>query len=85
MVRGMIMRFEIELHGPSGRILLDGQDVSHGVRGVTLNHTIGHMPELEIDVVALDASTMEGEARIIIPEATAAVLKAIGWTPPEGV
>ncbi|WP_282686318.1 MULTISPECIES: hypothetical protein [unclassified Streptomyces] len=74
----------INLNGPTGTVLVNGQDISHCVRGLTLTADVGRdVPALELDLVVYEA-TVEGKAHVSIPPSTADVLTALGWTPPDG-
>lgn len=66
-----------------GTVELDGQDVSAAVDGVELRSHVGQLTEatLHLPVVELDA---EADVRLLMPDATRALLVAAGWTPPEG-
>lgn len=73
----------LKLDGPRGTITIGGQDVSKGVRGVTLSHTVTEAaPRLVLDVVA-EPVEVEGKTHVHIPAATAALLVDLGWTPPD--
>jgi hypothetical protein len=72
----------LKLDGPrGGTITIGGQDVSRGVRGVTLQHAVNEVPQLVLDVVAAPV-VIEGEAAVHITPATAELLLHLGWTPP---
>lgn len=73
----------ISLNGPTGTILVNDQDISHCVRGLTLTADIDSLPTLELDLVVHEA-TVEGQAVVSIPPRTADLLTALGWTPPAG-
>jgi hypothetical protein len=64
-----------------GSVHLDGDDISHGLRSVVLRMNAGDLVTAELDLVYLDAE-FEGQAKVIVPEDTQAVLKWLGWTPP---
>lgn len=71
----------IHLNGPTGTVILDGQDISHCVRGFTLTADVGDLPVLDLDVV-LREGEVEGQAVVHIPARTAELLTALGWTRP---
>ncbi|MFD5057421.1 hypothetical protein [Streptomyces sp. NPDC058394] len=73
----------IHLNGPTGTVILDGQDISHCIRGFTLTADAGDIPTLDLDVVLHEAD-VEGQALVHIPARTAELLTALGWTPPAG-
>lgn len=62
-------------------IEIDGQDISHAVRGFTLTGHVGHRHQLVLDL-CIDTGEADGEVQVHIPEDTAALLQALGWTPP---
>lgn len=73
----------LNLTGPNGgTVEINGRDISDSIRGVTVQHSIGHHPQLTLDV-RVHVSEVEGEAVVVLlPESTAAALVALGWTPP---
>ncbi|MGN9802067.1 hypothetical protein [Micromonospora sp. L32] len=77
------MRAEIEIGGKGfGRVVLDGNDVSNGVRALQISSAVGEVPRLELDVVVVEDLRFDGEVRVVIPDATRETLEALGWTPP---
>lgn len=83
MGRSVKAEIEVSGHGRDGRVVLDGHDVTNGVRGFVLRAGVDCVTELELDVVAADGATFDGEVRLVIPESTRDALVALGWTPPE--
>ncbi|MFJ3282458.1 hypothetical protein [Streptomyces halstedii] len=72
----------IHLSGPKGTVLLDGHDVSHCVRGLTLTADVrAGTPRLELGLV-LDEVQHDGHAQVYLPARVAELLTALGWTPP---
>ncbi|MFJ3793885.1 hypothetical protein [Kitasatospora sp. NPDC090091] len=69
--------------GITHRLTIDGTDVSHAVRSCTLHLATGEHPALAVEprVVALDTTEVDS-AVVLVPDATAALLVALGWTPP---
>jgi hypothetical protein len=65
------------------RILVDEEDISEGVTDLNIGLEANQLPQvtLTLDIINLD-STLEG-VDVIIPDATAVALKALGWTPPK--
>lgn len=64
-------------------IEIDGQDVSDAIRGFTLKGEVDHRHRLTLDLL-IDTGEANGEVQAHIPDATAAVLQSLGWTPPDG-
>jgi hypothetical protein len=62
---------------------LDGDDITHGLRSVVLRLNAGDLVTAELELIYLDAE-FEGQAKVILPEETQALLKRLGWTPPAG-
>lgn len=65
-----------------GTVEIDGHDVSHTVRGLTLTSEVGCVPQLVLDL-ATHTSEIDGQAHVHIPADTAAALVDLGWTPPD--
>lgn len=63
-------------------IEIDGQDVSDAIRGFTLTGAVDERHQLTLDLL-LDTAGVEGEVQARIPAATAGLLVALGWTPPD--
>lgn len=72
---------KIHLDGAGfGTIELDGQKL-RGVRSLRLDSEAGSRPQLTLELLLHDVSTM-AETLILIDRNTAATLVALGWTPP---
>ena len=79
------MKAEIEVSGAGrgGRVVLDGADVSKGVRGLTIRAGLGQVTQVELDLSVFDVTEFESDAvQILIPDHTRDALIALGWTPP---
>lgn len=65
-------------------LIVDGIDLSKGVRSATLTLASGELPTLEVDpvIVDLDGTDIE-HARVIVTDQAAKALVTLGWTPPE--
>lgn len=68
--------------GRRGGIVIDGNDIAPAVRGLRLNHKIGHLPELTLDLAMLETRLDAEHVKVLIPDATAQLLIDAGWTPP---
>lgn len=64
----------------SGTIEVNGQPL-RGVRSLTLNSEAGQRPEITLELLLHDISTV-AEARVLVTDDVAATLVALGWTPP---
>lgn len=74
----------ITLNGSGGgTVEVDGVDLSHAVRSISLDGEVGCRPVLQLELRLYDVSTV-ADTRILIPDETAAALVALGWTPPPG-
>ena len=62
---------------------LDGQSITRSLRGIVLRAEVGDMVTAELDLRYL-AAEFDGQAKAVLPDETQAVLKQLGWTPPEG-
>lgn len=80
----MGMKVEIHTHGTSGRMALDGHDVSNGVRGFQLSYTAGgNLPLLTLDPLVREAE-ISGDMQVYVSPAASDLLCRLGWTPPGG-
>ncbi|MGW1295148.1 hypothetical protein [Streptomyces sp. NPDC002533] len=71
----------IHLTGPRGTILVDGQDISHCVRGFELTGSVDARPALGLDLL-IDEAEVDGKPQVYLPAHVAELLTALGWTPP---
>ncbi|MFS0697797.1 hypothetical protein [Streptomyces nitrosporeus] len=71
----------IRLSDSEGTVLIDGQDISHCVRGITFTGDVRTAPRLELDLV-LEEIQHDGRAQVYLPARVAELLTALGWTPP---
>lgn len=64
--------------------IVDGVDLSKGLRGAQLTLASGELPTLTVDPIIfnLDGADLE-RARVVVNEQAAKALVALGWTPPE--
>jgi hypothetical protein len=66
-----------------GTVQVDGHDLSHATRGLSLHATVDARPQLLLDL-RVDASEINAEdIDIRVPAETAAALVTLGWTPPD--
>ena len=76
----------VRLGSNGGRhtLIVDGIDLSRGVRAATLELASGELPTLTIDpiIFELDETEVQG-ARVLVTDHAAKALTALGWTPPE--
>lgn len=77
-------RVQITHDGPYGKIVVDGTDISDAVRAVTTEGSFGNVAKVTLDLDVIDVTTLDAkDTEVYIPEATAAALVALGWTPPD--
>ena len=74
-------KVQISSDGVTGRLHLDGQDISQVLDGVDLKLRPGCLPEVTLGVIVHDLTT-EVEAKVVIPQETHDLLVRLGWTPP---
>jgi hypothetical protein len=67
--------------GLVGRLVVDDIDLSDMTTGLTLTLQAGELPVLAVDLVTLPVE-VDGEARLLVADATRTALIAFGWTPP---
>lgn len=65
-----------------GAIHLDGRDVSHLTRGLTLTAAVHEPTRLSLDVLVTKAAEFDGEAVVSLAPDVAELLVGLGWTPP---
>jgi hypothetical protein len=63
-------------------IELDGQEIQRGVCALDLHLVAGEPNRATVELVA-PSMEVEGEFEIRLPEETQALLKRLGWTPPD--
>jgi hypothetical protein len=77
------MRAEIETgKAGTGRIALDGVDISKGVNGFSLDASVGELTRMHIRLPAVDF-TFSGEVSVRLDPRVYDALVAMGWTPPK--
>jgi len=72
---------KLDLKGPSGRIELDGQDISKHVRAVDLKGDARTGAEVILFLTPLQVIA-ETDGVIKIPAEMEEILEKLGWTPP---
>jgi hypothetical protein len=79
----MVRKVEFSSSGNLHHVVLDGVDLSAGLRSASLTLSAGDLPLLELDpiVVEIDA-TYAGEAMVHVSDRAADLLISFGWTPP---
>ena len=61
---------------------LDGKDISHLVRSVSIDAEAGHFPTVRLELAVFEMEFATGETRIHVAPGTADLLVDLGWTPP---
>ncbi|MFI6883389.1 hypothetical protein [Streptosporangium canum] len=65
------------------QLLVDGHDISNGVRSLRLALNPGEIPTVELGLGIIEIDRMESEqAELYIPDTTRDALITLGWTPP---
>lgn len=64
-------------------IRLNGDDISRAVYGYSVSQSVGELPEVELCLRMYELK-QESKALVSIPDETRTLLRALGWTPPEG-
>jgi hypothetical protein len=80
----MIKRVELTTEGPGGRLVVDGQDISNGVRAVDIQVNGEDLPRVtvELNVFAYQAGHDGAETRLYLTDEARKALLMFGWTPP---
>lgn len=69
-------------HLGGGLVKVDGVDISHSVRGLTLEASVNALPRVTLELSVIDATTVGGDCEILIASETRELLLRAGWTPP---
>lgn len=72
---------EVGRIGASGKIKLDGVDISTGVSGLILVANVREVTQLYLDILP-SISVVEAEVRVRLTPEVEKILEAAGWTPP---
>lgn len=65
-------------------VILDGTEINRGLRGIEVAMQPNSLTRVTLDVLVIEDFHLDTKnAIVIIPEATADTLKALGWTAPE--
>lgn len=76
---------KIEHRSPvDASVEIDGHDVSNVVRGYRVEHTVGELPRVTLDVLSPIARTTLADKHVVVdlPAETEEALVLLGWTPP---
>lgn len=75
--------FEFEQQENSARVTVDGVDIASAVTAVTVHGNAWERPRITLELSIHDVTRISSpETELLIPEATAQALVALGWTPP---
>lgn len=64
-------------------IRMDGENISRAVQGYIVSQNAGETPQVVLRLKMYELRD-ESKAYVTIPEETRTLLRALGWTPPEG-
>lgn len=77
--------FMARITGPGyGQVKLNGEDISDSVKGFEVLANAGDTNRVILHVHVHEFH-VDGEAEVSVPPRTEAVLRSLGWTPPEEV
>ena len=80
----MPRKVRLELHGRTGRLEVDGVDLTESVTDLKLTwDDRTRAPELVVTLAIVDLKSATDDARLVMAPETEAALHALGWTPPE--
>lgn len=77
----------VQIHGSGigNALLIDGRDLSDSVTRLELViDPGGEGTVLRLDMAGVHVTGVDTSARVVIDDETAAALKALGWTAPDG-
>lgn len=75
---------KLSSNGMVHTLLVDGVDLSHGLRGAQLTLAAGELPTLTVDPLIADLDGADlGQAHVVVTEHAVEALVALGWTPPK--
>lgn len=81
---GSLRTVQLGSDGVRHSLVVDGVDLSLGMRSATLRLAAGELPTLEVDPLIMNLGGSEVErVRVVVTDQAAAALVALGWTPPE--
>jgi len=80
----MSSKVRLELHGGTGRLEVDGVDLTSSVTDIELQwNDRTRSPELVVTLAIVELKSETDDARLVLAPGTEAALRALGWTPPE--
>ena len=71
----------LNLGAMRGMVEVNGQSLTNAVTAVAVTADVKDVPVVSLTLLTHDV-TVDGEARVTIPDETHAALTALGWTPP---
>jgi hypothetical protein len=75
---------DISMDGPHGRVIVDGLDLANAVQAITWQSDARSCPRMELELRIIDVTKLSSkDTEILIPDATAEALIALGWAPPD--
>lgn len=75
---------DITMEGSRGRVVIDGNDISKGVRGFSVRGGVGEVTSLELDLNLIDVTRVSSTStEILISDGASEALIAMGWKPPD--
>jgi len=79
----MSSKVRLELHGGTGRLVVDGVDLTSSVTDIELQwNDRTRSPELVVTLAIVELKSETDDARLVLAPRTEAALRALGWTPP---
>ncbi|MYS47547.1 hypothetical protein GTY23_41535 [Streptomyces sp. SID5998] len=72
----------LDLVNRVGCVEVDGHDVSSSIRSLRLDASADHSPRVTLDLVIHAIHSNVADTAVTIPDTTARLLMALGWTPP---
>ena len=76
------VRVHLDGYGRKSRVHLDGHDISTSVSGVRIDARVDRITTVQLELAAADATTIDGDARVILGPGVVELLLRYGWTPP---
>lgn len=77
-----VKRIHLTTNGVISRLEVGGADISSLAQAIRFSHEAGNLPKVVVELSIVE-TVVDGEAVLLIPDATRNALVSLGWTPPQ--